>query len=113
MIPKQIKIRQKEFLFIKWDDDSESLISLKYLRNECPCAGCKGETVLFKTYIPPKKTSFNENMFKIKDIQQVGNYAIQILWSDGHNTGIYNWEYLKQLEKSQNSDGNQKYSELI
>ena len=52
-------------------------------------------------------------MYKIKDIQQVGNYAIQIHWSDGHNTGIYNWEYLKLLEKSQNSDGNQKYSELI
>ncbi|MEJ2614580.1 MAG: gamma-butyrobetaine hydroxylase-like domain-containing protein, partial [Ignavibacteriaceae bacterium] len=40
MAPKQIKIEDKINLFIKWEDDSESRINLKYLRDECPCANC-------------------------------------------------------------------------
>ena len=49
MNPVQIKLLHKEKLIIKWDDDHESILSLKYLRDECPCAVCKGETVLLKT----------------------------------------------------------------
>ena len=84
----QIKILNKEKLFIKWDDGSESAISLKYLRDECPCANCKGETVLLKTYRPPKPPTTNPDMYKIKSIDVVGGYAIQIVWKDNHNTGI-------------------------
>ena len=54
MRPKQIKIIDKDKLSLTWDNDSLSIISLKYLRDECPCAGCKGETILFRTYRPPK-----------------------------------------------------------
>ena len=98
MNAKQIKIADKSKLFIKWDDGSETLIDLKYLRDECPCANCKGETVLLKTYKPQKLQVVNPDMYKIKDIQPVGGYAIQITWKDRHNTGIYSWEYLKKLE---------------
>ncbi|MHB1688147.1 MAG: gamma-butyrobetaine hydroxylase-like domain-containing protein [Ignavibacteriaceae bacterium] len=113
MTPKQIKIVDKDKLFIKWNDDSESMITLKYLRDECPCAACKGETVLLKTYRPLKPTATNENMFKVKDILQVGGYAIQITWKDSHNTGIYSWEYLKQLEHDQDTNNKQNYNKLI
>ena len=54
MKPKQIKVIDKNKLYFKWDNDTESYIDLKYLRDECPCASCKGETVLLKTYIPAK-----------------------------------------------------------
>ncbi len=113
MKPKQIKIENKKILFIKWNDDTESRIALKYLRDECPCANCKGETVLLKTYRPPAKQSDNPEMFKITNIETVGGYAIQISWKDGHNTGIYSWEYLKQLEKDQGSASSQNYDSLI
>lgn len=113
MVPKQIKILKKVDLFLKWDDNSESKIDLKYLRDECPCAGCKGETVLLKTYRPPKPVSKSPEMYQIKDIITVGGYAIQITWKDGHNTGIYTWDYLKQLERDQNGDEIHKYDNLI
>ena len=45
MKPRQIKVIEKNKLFFKWDNDTESYIDLKYLRDECPCASCKGETV--------------------------------------------------------------------
>jgi DUF971 family protein len=113
MQAKQIKILNKENLFIKWDDETESAISLKYVRDECPCANCKGETVLLKTYRPPKQSSTNPDMYKVKGIDAVGGYAIQISWKDNHNTGIYSWEYLKKLDNDQNNQTTQNYSDII
>ncbi len=113
MTPKQIKIHEKTHLLIKWDDNSETKINLKYLRDECPCAGCKGETILLKTYRPAKPKSQNPDMYKIKDIQSVGGYAIQITWKDGHNTGIYTWEYLIKLGEDQDRGSKQDYDKLI
>jgi len=113
MKAKQIKIIEKDKLSITWNDDTLSSISLKYLRDECPCAGCKGETILFKTFRPPKPVSVSPEMYKIKSIDTVGDYAIQIIWKDGHNTGIYSWEYLKILEAGENNNTHQKYDTLI
>lgn len=113
MIPKQIKIENKDKLFIKWEDDSETRIGLKYLRDECPCASCKGETILLKTYRPPKLTVLSPEMYKIKNIEVVGEYAIQLTWKDGHNTGIYSWDYLKELAKDEGDKKTQNYDPLI
>lgn len=112
MSPKQIKVKDKSRLFIKWNDDSESEIGLKYLRDECPCAMCKGETVLMKTYRPAKKET-NPEMYKLTDIKTVGGYAIQITWKDGHNTGIYTWTNLKQLANDEPSSTKHDYDNLL
>lgn len=113
MKPLQIKVFDKKFLLIKWDEKSESKIGLKYLRDECPCANCKGETILLKTYRPPKLTTFNPEMYTIKNIQTVGGYAIQVSWKDGHNTGIYSWEYLQKLAEDESTHQNQNYDRLL
>lgn len=110
MKPKQIKVIDKNKLFFKWDDDTVSNIDLKYLRAECPCASCKGETVLLKTYIPAKPANPSPENYIIKRIDQVGGYAIQILWGDGHNTGIYTWDYLKQLAEDQLGGAKHSYN---
>lgn len=113
MKPKQIKVIDKEKLSVLWDDDTTTNISLKYLRDECPCASCKGETILFKTFRPPQPTMFSPDMYKIKSIEIVGGYAAQIGWKDGHNTGIYSWDYLKTLEAGEKENKQQKYDRLI
>ena len=113
MVPKQIKIENKSKLFIKWEDDSESRINLKYLRDECPCANCKGETILFKTYRPEKKAEETPEMYKIKNIEMVGGYAVLIVWKDGHDTGIYSWEYLTKLIENQDNGTSQGYTNLL
>lgn len=113
MKPKQIKIIDKDKLSLTWNDDTINSISLNYLRDECPCATCKGETILFKTFRPPKPTMLSPEMYKIKSIDVVGDYAIQIGWKDGHNTGIYSWEYLKTLEAGENNKTQQKYDTLL
>jgi len=113
MKPKQIKISEKTNLFLKWADGSESLIPLKYLRDECPCASCKGETVLLKTYVPAKSGNLSPDGYVVKSIQQVGVYAIQIGWGDGHNTGIYSWDYLIELSGDSESGKEHSYEKIV
>jgi DUF971 family protein len=113
MIPVKIKILEKTKLLIVWDDETQSLIDIRYLRNECPCAVCKGETVLLKTYRPAKPPAEHPESYNIKNIQPVGEYAIQITWKDGHDSGIYTWEYLKELEKSQDDEMKQGYKSIM
>ncbi len=113
MSPKQVKIFNKDKLKITWEDSTETILSLKYMRDECPCAGCKGETILLKTYRPPAPTVVTPEMYRVKNIEVVGEYAIQVTWKDGHNTGIYSWDYIKQLEEGMDENKNQDYKPLI
>jgi DUF971 family protein len=113
MVPKTIRIKDKSFLDIIWEDESLSSITLKYLRDECPCASCKGETVMLRTYRPPVNKMITPEMYLIKNIETVGEYAIQITWKDGHSTGIYTYEYLQELEKAQSTEKKQDYDTLL
>ena len=82
---------------VSFDDGFEADITAEKLRNSCPCAGCSGEEVLLYKFKPQNKKLFTENSFLLDKAQIVGNYAIQLFWKDGHDTGLYNWEYLKKL----------------
>lgn len=94
MYPVQIKIINSKELFIKWNDASESIISLLKMRKMCPCATCVSERdEQGKSYIP----IFSGNQLSVKNIQQVGSYAISIHWMDGHSTGIFEYSFLKSL----------------
>jgi DUF971 family protein len=84
-------------LAIKWPDGAESYIPLEKLRRACPCAGCKGETdVLGNLYKNPEQ-KLTATAFELVRIAAVGGYAIQPVWADGHSTGIFSFEYLKQF----------------
>lgn len=98
MYPIKIKLIEKKKLLIIWDDKNESVLELRELRKRCPCATCLAERdKQSKMYIP----LFAENQVTVKSINQVGNYALQITWNDGHNTGIYEYNFLKNFsEKS-------------
>ena len=86
-------------LAIKWDDGSESFIPLERLRRACPCAGCKGERdIMGNLYIGPEKPLRPES-FQLRHLAQVGGYAIQPAWEDGHSTGLFSFDYLRQIAK--------------
>lgn len=95
MEPVQIKILSSQQLFIKWSDNTDSTISLMKMRRNCPCATCASEREdQSKTYIP----IFSADQLTVTNIQPVGSYAISIKWKDGHNTGIFEYPFLKSLE---------------
>jgi DUF971 family protein len=96
MYPIKIKLIEKKKLLIIWDDKNESVLELRELRKRCPCATCLAERdKQSKMYIP----LFAENQVTVKSINQVGNYAVQITWNDGHNTGIYEYNFLKNFSE--------------
>jgi DUF971 family protein len=84
-------------LAIKWDDGGESYIPLAVLRRSCPCAGCKGEMdILGNVYKNPEQP-LAANACVLKRMVRVGSYAVQPLWADGHDTGIFSFEYLRAI----------------
>ncbi|MCF8240366.1 MAG: DUF971 domain-containing protein [Melioribacteraceae bacterium] len=112
MIPKQIKINDGR-LNITWSSGDNTSVGLKYLRKECPCANCKGETILLKTIRPVRKSSETPEMYKIADNKTIGGYAVKITWRDGHDTGIYSWEYLKTLADDESQNLSHDYKPLL
>lgn len=77
-------------LRLTWSDGHTVEHPYDFLRGWCPCAGCQGHG-LEVSYHPPAAPVTAEQ------IEPVGNYAISILWSDGHGTGIYRYDYLREL----------------
>jgi len=80
-------------LAIAWADGHTSEYAAVYLRGRCPCAHCvdesTGQRKVGPLQIVPDVT--------LQKIAPVGNYAVQLEWSDGHRTGLYSFEYLRAL----------------
>jgi DUF971 family protein len=84
-------------LAIKWDDGTESFVSLEKMRRHCPCASCAGETDIMGNVYKGPNRPLSPNAFKLVRISNVGGYAISPYWADGHSTGLYSYDYLKRL----------------
>ena len=91
-VPAEISRANDYDVKIRWQGGHESVYPARELRLACPCAGCvdemTGQLRLIASSVP-------QNVYPLK-INLVGRYAISIDWSDGHNTGIYAFEYLRQ-----------------
>ncbi|MCB9457223.1 MAG: DUF971 domain-containing protein [Anaerolineaceae bacterium] len=87
------------FLEITWNTGKVCQYPLPELREACPCAECRGGHEYMGREFDP------ENILKLTPkrsyaavgIDLVGNYALQPSWDDGHNAGIYTWDYLWRL----------------
>jgi DUF971 family protein len=80
-------------LRILWEDDHESIYAPFDLRMVCPCARCvdemSGRRMLTEAMVPP-------GVYPTA-IHYVGRYALQFVWSDGHETGYYPFDLLRGL----------------
>ena len=87
-------------LAIRWEDGTESFLALEQVRRSCPCAGCHGEMdILGNIYKNPDKP-LPATAFELRRFVPVGGYAIQLFWADGHNSGIYAFDYLQRLAQT-------------
>ncbi|MFN3393756.1 MAG: DUF971 domain-containing protein [Candidatus Thermochlorobacter sp.] len=93
----KLKRYAENILALTWSDGQTTYITLQKLRDECPCANCKGETVLFESHQPTKLPVFVPGMYDLRKIDVVGNYSIQPHWGDGHQTGLYTFDYLRAI----------------
>ena len=88
------KLNNGEYLFILFDDKSGFKISAELLRVECPSADVQGHG-------GPKIIVKNKKNILINNIEEVGNYAIRIIFSDDHSSGIFSWNLLHDFGKNQ------------
>ena len=90
MIPNSVKLSSdKKSLQIAYDNEKFLILSSSFLRAYTPSAENK------KNLDSPDINKFSKVL--IKKIEKVGNYAIRISFSDGHNTGIYSWDFLYDI----------------
>lgn len=95
MNPIKVKRVSATALQIEWDDGHKSHHTTEVLRNNCPCASCKADAdsgeprVLLPILVPGK--------YELRAVQPVGSYALQLTWGDGHMTGIYTYEHLREI----------------
>ena len=94
--PLRLQVEGGDRLVIEWSDSVRHVLTWAALRQNCPCAGCRTERekppALF-LIIKPEEAQPP----RARSIQPVGRYAYQIEWNDGHNSGIYTFEFLRQL----------------
>lgn len=103
--PASIKVHKTSgtTMEIGWKDGHQSTYTFTYLRDACPCAMCNEERE--KAHRQPDQPSASVGasplqMFKPAprptEVAQVGNYAIRFTWNDGHQHGIFSWDYLRE-----------------
>ncbi|GLK66860.1 DUF971 domain-containing protein [Hansschlegelia plantiphila] len=78
-------------LTVVWGDGARHAIAAELLRVESPSAEVQGHSAEQKTTVPGKRD------VKIRDVQEVGSYAVRLVFDDGHDTGIYTWPALRRF----------------
>lgn len=83
---------------ITWADGQHSVYSLDYLRQICPCALCneqrRNQDPL--RILKPEQIVTTAELRLERPVEMVGNYALQFFWGDGHNVGLYSFEFLRE-----------------
>ena len=89
--PVEIRRVDGREVHITWADGHRSVYTNKQLRETCPCAGCvnelTGERMLDPASVPPE--------IRADEVGLVGRYAVRFRWSDGHGTGLYQFQKLR------------------
>ena len=96
--PVEIRLKQEQRrLEIDFEDGASFSLPAELLRVESPSAEVQGHTPSQKILVAGKAN------VAIRSVEPVGNYAIRILFDDGHDTGLYSWRYLYDLGRDQES----------
>jgi DUF971 family protein len=97
--PTKLELTDGGKLRIAWSEGPARECSIRELRDRCPCATCREK----RNAPPPTATQLNVitpaemQPVRIAGMKPVGNYAYAIEFSDGHSTGIYTLEFLREL----------------
>ncbi len=95
-VPTEIRlVKAERTLHVAFDDGTRFALPAEYLRVESPSAEVQGHGPQQKQTVPGKR------QVGIAAIEPVGNYAVRLVFDDGHDTGIYSWEYLHELGREQ------------
>jgi len=90
--PAELRVAPgRDRLSIRFDDGSMATITAHRLRVESPSAEVRGHGG------GPRQIVTGKEKVKIAKLEPVGNYAVRIIFDDGHDSGLYSWDYLSEL----------------
>lgn len=101
LVPRPVDValsRSKGQLRIEWEDGAISTLPIGYLRGWCPCAGCQGHGTVVQFH--PVSAELG-----IEHMSEAGAYALHLRFSDGHDTGIYTWQWLRAIAPESPPEG--------
>lgn len=104
--PKHLDLKKDRGLTIEWADGTSSYYSIAYLRKMSPSADMRNLREEMKknplTVLPsgPARAS----TLAAESAELVGNYAIKIVFNDGHATGLYSWTYLREIDPNREQE---------
>lgn len=99
--PKHIDLKRDEGLTLTWSDGSTTFYPVEYLRKMSPSADARvlrEEMESNPLTVLPASSGSDGGPLTAESAELVGNYALRIRFSDGHDTGIYSWQYLREIE---------------
>lgn len=86
-------------LTVGWADGRTSEFSYEGLRRACPCAECRGGHGNMAEPVDPVVFDLPSLMtYEIDELRPAGHYALQIVWGDGHSSGLFRWEALREID---------------
>lgn len=93
----EVDVKQSE-LRMTWADGATSRYAFEHLRKICPCATCQEQRNNADPLrvLSPGQEAIRARLERDYPAEMVGNYALQLFWDDGHRTGIYTFEFLRQ-----------------
>jgi DUF971 family protein len=100
LTPIKLDLDKARGLTVTWVDGSTSFYPIDYLRKMSPSAEMRvlrEQQESNPLAVLPDKVARHEGPLRAVDAELVGHYAIRIRFSDGHGTGLYSWEYLRQI----------------
>jgi DUF971 family protein len=90
--PSELVVNKAErSLRVAFDDGSVFVLPAEYLRTQSPSAEVQGHSEA------QRQTVGGKRLVAISGAEAVGNYAVRLLFDDGHSTGIFSWSYLHEL----------------
>jgi DUF971 family protein len=96
--PSEMKLLDPDHVQITWSDGEIRNYAIAQLRNVCPCATCREKRKAPPTVdLLPVITPDPPEATRLKGMNPVGNYAYGIAFADGHDTGIFTFEFLREL----------------
>ncbi|NVB43374.1 DUF971 domain-containing protein [Pseudenhygromyxa sp. WMMC2535] len=85
-------ISRENTLSITWEGGVTSVLPVPYLRGWCPCASCQGHSNTVSFHPAPEST-------RVAALWEVGAYALGVRFEDGHDDGIYSWDWLWKISE--------------
>lgn len=101
--PRHLDLKKDRALTVHWEDGRVSIYPILYLRRMSPSADARAlreQLASNPLTVLPSGSGAGSGPLVATGAELVGNYAIKIVFSDGHDTGIYSWAYLREIDPS-------------